>query len=220
MDKSEITFDSLMNDVNEFVRELDLAIALMSLSKPFYEDERIWERFDNTYEGHAFSLCQYSVDYSLVLSVCRCHDGRDDSHGLSIFFQHLKEDLIRDKLKEGIYARRVLHVKKDEAAQDTRDHMKQIDRARELHTSLKSSHQFRLVKDFRHKHIAHRGKNKAESTEKEHLYYLVEKTQEIVNLLTASILGSTEDFKGSIDIRKMYAERLCNILMTGSASKS
>ena len=58
MDTSVITFESLQADVREFVKEIDFAVALTNLSKEFHQDNRISEKFDNTYEAHPFELCR------------------------------------------------------------------------------------------------------------------------------------------------------------------
>lgn len=215
MDTSDSTFESLQADVREFVKEIDLAVALTNLSKAFHQDNRISEKFDNTYEAHPFELCRQSVDYSLALAICRCHDHRPDSHGLSAFFTNFKEDYVKLHLREGILARRRLHVGAEKAVSDTEDHLTQIERARKLQASLKGSHKYASVRNFRHTYIAHRGKNKAtvKSTETTYLYSLVEQSQDIVHLLTGAVLGSNENFEGGSEIWSMYVKKFFNVLM-------
>ena len=212
------TFEALETDVKEFVKEIDLAISLSKLSKVFHQDKRISQNFDNTYEAHPFVLCRHSIDYSLTLSICRCHDKRSDSHGLSGFFAQIKNEVTKKNLRAGILARRRLHVDEQEAITDTNQHLEQIQEARDRHISLKSSHRYASVRDFRHTYIAHRGRDKTtvKSTETTYLYELVGESVEIVNLLTAAILGSHEDFQGGDEIWEMYVHRFFNKIMTDS----
>jgi len=209
------TYEELQADVQAAVNEVDRAIALTSLSRRFNEDDRISERFDNTYEAHAFVLCRWSVEYCLALALVRCHDHRRDSHGLTSFFNMIDDDATRETLKVGIFNRQRKLADKEEAQKGTEDYIQEVETARDLQQALRGSHQFGRVKAFRHAHVAHWSRQAAniQPTRREYLYELTASTKEIVQLLCGAVLGVSEDFEGGEEIWEGYTRRFFNVMM-------
>lgn len=209
------TYPELQELVRASIKEVDLATALGCLSRKFNEDDRIAETFDNTYEAHPFVMCRASVEYCLALALIRCHDHRDDSHGLTALFRSLKSSETMANLRQGILQRRREWVGEEEAQQDLVDHLGQIDEAKELEDRIKGSQKFHRVRTFRHAHVAHRARDttEVEPAEREWLYELTDSSKDIVQLLCGAILGSSEDFDGGKEIWEEYTRLFFDSMM-------
>lgn len=209
------TYEELQAEVRASVKEIDLAIALTSLSRRFNEDDRIAETFDNTYEAHPFVMCRSSVESCLALALVRCHDHRRDSHGLTAFFNTINDDATGANLREGILNRRREWVDENEAQQDTAEHLQQIETGRAMQVALKGSHQYGRVKMFRHSHVAHRAREtgNVQPTHREYLYELADSSKDIVQLLCGAVLGSSEDFEGGEEIWGEYTRLFFDSMM-------
>ena len=214
------TYEELQEAVKASIKEIDLAVALGSLCRRFNEDDRIEEMFNNTYEAHPYNMCRSSIEYCLALALIRCHDHRKDSHGLSAFFNMLEDDATLINLEAGLLDRRREHVDEEEALADTKDHLEQIETARKLHVDLKGSHQYARVKTFRHTQVAHRGHDteNVQHPQIGWLYELTESSQEVVDLLCKSVLGSHEDFQSGIEIWEEYTRLFFDSMMERAAN--
>lgn len=214
------THEELQEAVKASIKEIDLAIALSCLCRKFNEDDRIEETFNNTYEAHPYNMCRSSIEYCLALALVRCHDRRRDSHGLSSFFEMIKDDETYNNLREGILHRRRQNVDEQQALAETQDHLDEIEAARKLHVTLMGSHQYARVKNFRHTQVAHRGRDTENVRHPQigWLYELTQSSQAVVDLLCKSVLGSHEDFQRGIEIWEEYTRLFFDSMMERAAN--
>lgn len=216
------THDELKGFMQALVKEVDTAIALTSLTRAFSEDARIGPTYDNTYEAHGFVSCRSSVESSLVLCIMRCHDHRSDSHGLTAFFDSMKDEATKANLRAGILQRRREWVSEEEAQHETDQHMAEIEAIHERHGELKATHQFDRVRNHRHTKIAHGAlevePKSAQPVHREYLYYLTEQTKEIVQSLSSAVLGEGQGFNQWVEIwEDTYTSAFFDTLMERAA---
>lgn len=197
-DEQIITHEQLQDMVRALVREVETMIALRSLTRAFSEDPRIGPTYDNTYEAHGFVSCRSTVESGLVLCIMRYHNHRSDSHGLTAFFNALKDEATSANLRKGILQRRREWVDEEESQQDTEEHMAQVEEARKRHGTLKGTNQFDRVRNYRHTKIAHGAlaaeTKRAQPVERDYLYFLTDQTREIVQSLSGAVLGEGQGF--------------------------